>query len=124
MVLDIAQELCVSPIFVLGLEVATWWFGAGHATAACTWCPVVSLAVKILFVSWQLKALHLKELFVCQVCRLVQSEPSIRIVALKALHDGFVLQVDSNAVSQLFRRFVVLVVFSCETHKLFLIHAW
>ena len=85
---------------------------------------MVSLAVKILFVSWQLNALHLKELFVCQVCRLVQSEGSIRIVALKALHDGFVLQVDSNAVSQLFSRFVVLVVLSCETQKLFLIHAW
>ena len=53
LVLDSAQELCVSPIFVLGLEEATWRYEAG----------LIVILVANISVSWQLNALHLKELF-------------------------------------------------------------
>ena len=123
--LDIAQVLCVSPIFVLGVEVTPWWREAEHATSARAWFPVVALRLAFHILSWQLNALHLKELFRCQVCCLVQSKSCIGCVGLEAPNDGLVLQIDSNAVSQLFSRLVVLVVFSCETQKFSLrVVAW
>lgn len=123
--LNVAQELCCPPVFVVALEVSTTTEAGRRESASTTWHHAAGSAIThIIGIIRHLDALHRSELLVSQVGCRVKSEDGIGFVLLETLYYSLIFLPDANTVGQFLRVSVVLVVGSNEAHEFSFILTW